>query len=32
VHTGDTVHVEFSDMNGTLQANAVTVTMKAAGK
>lgn len=32
VHTGDTVHVEFSDVNGTLQANAVTVTMKAATK
>jgi len=30
VHAGDTVHVEFSDVNGALQASAVTVTMKAA--
>ena len=32
VHAGDTVHVSFSDMNGTLQAATVTVTMKAAAK
>ena len=32
VHTGDTVHVSFSDMNGALQAGTVTVTMKAAAK
>jgi hypothetical protein len=32
VHTGDTVHVSFSDAGGTLQATTVTVTMKAAAK
>jgi hypothetical protein len=32
IKTGDTVHVEFKDNNGTLTANTVTVTMKAAGK
>jgi flagellar hook-associated protein 2 len=32
VKTGDTVHVEFKDMNGTLQANTITVTAKAAAK
>ena len=29
VHTGDTVHVSFNDLNGALQAATVTVTMKA---
>jgi hypothetical protein len=32
VHTGDTVHVAFSDANGTLQATTVTVTTKAVAK
>jgi uncharacterized protein DUF5666 len=32
VHAGDTVHVAFTDVNGTLQATTVTVTIKAAAK
>jgi hypothetical protein len=32
VHVGDTVHVSFSEMNGKLQADTVTVTTPAAPK
>jgi hypothetical protein len=32
VHSGDTVHVSFHDMAGTLHAATITVTMKAAAK